>query len=124
MALKRSRKSQGGNILDEEKKAQPVGEPVEKEVEQPIDLPAAQPEPAKLVYIGPSLPGGLLNQYATFSGGFPHYIKPLIEQCAELKRLFVAPALTTRARIEMQQQGSTYAADLAAVKKHFFKGAR
>jgi hypothetical protein len=42
-----------------------------------------------LIYVGPSLPGGFLTKYTTFSNGIPDHLKLHFEKCPAFKRLFV-----------------------------------
>jgi hypothetical protein len=44
-----------------------------------------------LIYCGPSIPKGILTQYTTYRGGFPKYLKPHIEKCPAIGRLFISP---------------------------------
>lgn len=45
--------------------------------------------PVRLIYCGPNIPGGALQQYAVFKGGFPEYLNGLFEKCPAIKSLFV-----------------------------------
>ena len=52
----------------------------------------AKSEPVKreqLIYIGPNVPGGMLQRYQVFRGGKPEHLKDLFEKCPELQGLFV-----------------------------------
>lgn len=42
-----------------------------------------------LIYVGPSLPGGLLTKYTTFSNGIPDHLKTHFEKCSAFKQLFI-----------------------------------
>ena len=49
-------------------------------------------EPVKreqLIYIGPNVPGGMLQRYQVFRGGKPEHLKDLFEKCPALQGLFV-----------------------------------
>ncbi len=46
----------------------------------------------RLIYCGPSLPGGLLQQHTIFKGGIPAYLNGAVEKCPGMKALFVPPA--------------------------------
>ena len=52
----------------------------------------AKSEPVKreqLIYIGPNVPGGMLQRYQVFRGGKPEHLKDLFEKCPALQGLFV-----------------------------------
>ena len=52
----------------------------------------AKSEPVKreqLIYIGPNVPGGVLQRYQVFRGGKPEHLKDLFEKCPALQGLFV-----------------------------------
>jgi hypothetical protein len=55
-----------------------------------------------LIYVGPSLPGGLLTKYTTFSNGIPDHLKAHFEKCPAFKQLFipVSQLLTTENRLK------------------------
>ncbi|OQP00855.1 hypothetical protein B1689_07490 [Geobacillus sp. 44C] len=68
----------------------------EKEVmveqEQPKEIVAEQKElepQEAMIYVGPSLPGGMLTKYTIFSNGVPDHLKLHFEKCPAFKRLFV-----------------------------------
>ena len=49
-------------------------------------------EPVKreqLIYIGPNVPGGMLQRYQVFRGGIPEHVKQIVEKCPAVKSLFV-----------------------------------
>ena len=48
-----------------------------------------QEQQEALIYVGPSLPGGLLTKYTIFSNGIPDHLKLHFEKCPAFKRLFV-----------------------------------
>lgn len=64
-------------------------EEVEKEAVTAESAGDAQLKP--LVYIGPSLPGGLLTRYTIFSNGIPAHLQGYCEECPSFKQLFVSP---------------------------------
>lgn len=43
----------------------------------------------RLIYCGPNLPGGALQRYTVFKGGFPVHLGDLFEKCPAIKNLFV-----------------------------------
>jgi hypothetical protein len=42
-----------------------------------------------LIYVGPSLPGGLLTKYTTFTNGISEHLKSHFEECPAFKQLFI-----------------------------------
>lgn len=46
-------------------------------------------KPMQLIYCGPSLPRGILNQFTVYRGGLPKHLEPHFEKCPAIKRLFV-----------------------------------
>ncbi|QGQ95866.1 hypothetical protein EHS13_13765 [Paenibacillus psychroresistens] len=42
-----------------------------------------------LIYCGPHLKGGLLNQFTIYKNGFPIHLVKHLEQCPAIKNLFV-----------------------------------
>ena len=55
-------------------------------------LDQAKSEPVKreqLIYVGPNVPGGVLQRYQVFRGGKPEHLKDLFEKCPALQGLFV-----------------------------------
>ena len=51
--------------------------------------PAEIKRPEQVIYIGPNLPGGLLQRYTVFKGGIPLHITQITEKCPALQGLFV-----------------------------------
>ena len=52
-------------------------------------IPKAPAKPERLIYCGPSLPGGLLQRHTIYKGGLPEHLKSVIEKCPSIKALFV-----------------------------------
>lgn len=48
-------------------------------------------EPETLIYCGPNLPQGQLNQFTAYRGGVPKHLEKHIEKCPAIRRLFVLP---------------------------------
>lgn len=42
-----------------------------------------------LIYCGPNLPKGILNQFTVYRGGLPKHLDSYFEKCPAIKRLFV-----------------------------------
>lgn len=50
---------------------------------------AAPAKPERLIYCGPAIPGGSLQRYAMYKGGFPAHLDDLFAKCPAIKALFV-----------------------------------
>ena len=49
-------------------------------------------EPVKreqLIYIGPNVPGGMLQRYQVFRGGIPEHVKQIVEKCPAVKTVYL-----------------------------------
>ncbi len=76
------------------------------EIEILESLEAAAGKPQRLVYCGPSFPGGRLNQFTVYKGGFPDYLDDLVAFCPAVKELFVPVEELAKTRIVLGQPGS------------------
>ena len=66
-------------------------------------------EPVKreqLIYIGPNVPGGMLQRYQVFRGGIPEHVKQIVEKCPAVKSLFVPVDGFAAAEQEISRAGS------------------
>ena len=66
-------------------------------------------EPVKreqLIYIGPNVPGGMLQRYQVFRGGIPEHVKQIVEKCPAVKSLFVPVDGFAAAEQEISKAGS------------------
>ncbi|SDD89670.1 hypothetical protein [Sporomusa acidovorans] len=63
-------------------------------------------KPERFIYCGPSLPGGLLQQYTIYKGGIPVHLSDAIEKCPAIKALFVAPAKLQAVTAAIQSAGT------------------
>lgn len=61
---------------------------------------------AARVYVGPSLPKGVLTQFTVFRGEFPPHIAALMGKSESLKHLMVPVAKLSQARKEVMTSGS------------------
>jgi hypothetical protein len=72
---------------------------IEQEQQEVVEQKESEQQEA-LIYVGPSLPGGLLTKYTTFSKGIPDHLKLHFEKCPAFKRLFIPvsqlPAVESR----------------------------
>jgi hypothetical protein len=57
------------------------------ETAQPPEQPSAKAN--RLIYVGPNVPGGILQRFQVFKGGLPPYCKDLFEKAPKMKELFV-----------------------------------
>jgi hypothetical protein len=62
--------------------------------------------PARMVYCGPNIPGGALQQFTVFKGGFPLHLAELVEKCPAIKLLCVSPDQLQATRIGVTVKGS------------------
>ncbi|MCM0759606.1 hypothetical protein M7775_13690 [Sporomusa sphaeroides DSM 2875] len=60
----------------------------------------------RLIYCGPSLPGGLLQRHTIYKGGIPEHLKDVVEKCPGIKSLFVPPAKLQAVTTAIQSSGS------------------
>ena len=65
-----------------------------------------EPKPTPMVYVGPTLPNGLLARFTVFSGGdyLPH-IKELREKSPAFRGLFVPVSRLSQAKKDVETQG-------------------
>ncbi|MED3732551.1 MULTISPECIES: hypothetical protein [Geobacillus] len=78
-----------------------------KEAEKEIVATADNTEDMQpLVYIGPSLPGGLLTRYTIFSNGIPAHLLGYCDACPSFKQLFVPPDRLTLAENNLKNPAS------------------
>lgn len=60
-----------------------------------------------MIYVGPTLPNGLLARYAVFCGGdYPPHIKELRSKSAALRGLFVPVSQLYQAKQDVAKQGN------------------
>lgn len=78
--------------------------------------PAAEAEKEHLIYIGPTLPGGL-EQHALFTDGIPARVAKRFEDTPELRELFIAVEDFPAGRVDIETPGTELYAALEAVKK-------
>lgn len=65
-----------------------------------------EPKPVPMIYIGPSLPNGLLARFTVFNGDYPLHIKELRERSAALRGLFVPVSRLSQAKKDVETQGN------------------
>ncbi|WJQ12758.1 hypothetical protein QT238_11255 [Geobacillus stearothermophilus] len=94
-----------------------------KEAEKEIVATADNMEDMQpLVYIGPSLPGGLLTRYTIFSNGIPTHLQGYCEKCPSLKQLFVPPERLALAENNLKDPASAESVFYRETVDFFRKG--
>lgn len=97
--------------------------PEKKEAIKPeADQASDKKEP--IIYVGPTLPAGLLSRYTIFRNGqcSPH-IKQEFEKCHAVSRLMVPVSKLAEVERKLSDKTSSYAGWFAEIKKHYRKGA-
>lgn len=82
----------------------------------------APQKPGRLIYCGPNLPGGLLQQHTIYKGGTPKHLDNVIEKCPAFKALFVEPARLTETMIDVNTPGTVKNLLYQEVKEFIAKG--
>lgn len=77
-----------------------------------------------VIYCGPNLLGGMLNQYTVYTGQIPKHFGEHFEACPALRRLFVPVDDLTATTTAMQQAGTPENVWLNEVMTHFTGGAK
>jgi len=60
----------------------------------------------QLIYCGPNLPQGILNQFTTYRGGLPKHLETHFEKCPVIKLLFVPVSELTKVQQSVKESGS------------------
>jgi hypothetical protein len=81
------RRKQEEVVVEEEKQEQQ--EELVVEQEEPVAEQEQSEQQEALIYVGPSLPNGLLTKYTIFSNGIPEHLKAHFEKCPSFKQLFI-----------------------------------
>lgn len=68
--------------------------------------PKAPEKPERLIYCGPTLPGGLLQQYTVYKGGIPGHLKDATDKCPAIKALFVPHTKLQAVVVAIRSPGS------------------
>lgn len=58
------------------------------------------------IYVGPSLPKGVLARFTAFSDGVPPHVAELMEKSSALKGLLVPVARLSQARKDVETKGT------------------
>jgi len=81
-------------------------------------FPDAIKRPEQLIYIGPNLPGGVLQRYTVFKGGIPLHIAETTEKCPAIKGLFVPVNQLSNAEQSLKTAGTVENTLFNAVVDH------
>lgn len=68
------------------------------------EAPAKKPE--RLIYCGPSLPGGMLQQHTIYKGDISKHLDAAIEKCPAIRSLFVPVAKLAAVTTAIQSAGA------------------
>ncbi|QPA33431.1 hypothetical protein [Thermaerobacillus caldiproteolyticus] len=97
----KSKKNTEEVAVDQEKQEQTeklvVGQEQQEQLKQ---------QPEALIYVGPSLPNGMLTKYTIFSNGIPDHLKSHFEKCPAFKRLFIPASQLTAAESRLKDTTS------------------
>ncbi|MFY0545455.1 hypothetical protein [Brevibacillus sp. H7] len=77
-----------------------------------------------LIYCGPNLPNGLLNQFTVYRGGLPKHLEQKFEDCPAAKQLFVPVESLSETLQAINTAGSAESVWYNEVKKHFYGGVK
>lgn len=78
----------------------------------------------RLVYVGPNIPGGILQRFQVFKGGLPPHAKGLIEQVPEIGELFVPVKDLESMRRKIEDPGTNEARLFYAVQQATARGVK
>lgn len=81
-------------------------------------------KPVRLAYVGPNIPGGILQRYQVFKGGLPPYCKGLFEKVPEIKELFVPVTELENVRRKIEESGTNEARLFYIVQQATAKGVK
>jgi hypothetical protein len=105
-------------------------DPIEVFTETPLDvtptpeMPRVQEKLQRLVYVGPNVPGGILQRFQVFKGGLPPHCKDLLEKVPEIKELFVPVEGLEAMRRKIGEPGTNEARLFYVVQKNLAKGVK
>ena len=88
------------------------------------EAPPAQERPRRLAYVGPNVPGGILQRFQVFKGGLPPHCKELFKKIPEIKELFVPVEGLEAARRKTEEPGTNEARLFYAARKELAKGVK
>ena len=80
--------------------------------------------PTRLVYVGPNIPGGILQRFQVFKGGLPPHAKELFDKVPEVRELFVPVRDLESMRRKIEEPGTNEARLFYAVQQATAKGVK
>lgn len=80
------------------------------------------PKQEQIIYCGPNIPGGILQQYTVYKGSLPSYLNELFEKCPAIKRLFVPIEEFAKAEIAIKTKGTPEHSAFQEVLQFTLKG--
>jgi hypothetical protein len=98
--------------------------PAEPKSVMEVPAPSVQTRPLRLVYVGPNVPGGILQRFQVFKGGLPPHCKDLFEKVLEIKELFVLVEALEAMRKKIEEPGTNEARLFYVVQKKLAKGVK
>ena len=107
----------------------------EQETEKPPEIPQFQEaqaqeaqaqtsKPARLIYVGPNVPGGILQRFQVFKGGIPPYCEDLLKKVPEIKELFVPVEGLEAMRRKIEESGTNEARLFYIAQQKLNKGVK
>ncbi|MDR2523675.1 MAG: hypothetical protein LBC93_08270, partial [Synergistaceae bacterium] len=84
----------------------------EEFAESAPEAPPIEPTPqptARLIYVGPNVPDGVLRRFQVFKGGLPPYCEKLREKAPEITELFIPVEGLEAARRKIEEPGTNEA---------------
>ena len=88
------------------------------------DPQASVAPPVRLVYVGPNIPGGILQRFQVFKGGLPPHARELFDKVSEVRELFVPVTELEDARRKIEEPGTNEARLFYAVQQATAKGVK
>ena len=98
--------------------------PMELMPTKPESGPSSGEKTARLVYVGPNVPGGILQRFQVFKGGLPPYCKDLFGKIPEIKELFVPVEGLEALRRKIEESGTNEARLFYIVSQKLAKGVK
>lgn len=66
----------------------------------------AAPDPGRLIYCGPNIPGGALTRYTVFKGGLPAHLESVFGKYPAAKSLIIPVADLARVEQAIAKKGT------------------
>jgi hypothetical protein len=88
------------------------------------NTPTVESVHARVIYVGPNVPGGALRRFQVFKGGLPLYCEDLIKANPEIKELFVPVERLEATRKKIEELGTNEARLFYAVQKKWNRGVK